>query len=88
MVASVAARSSGGPTFSGREKAVVAAIGKGESLKSIASALDVSSGTIQSYRRRAMRKLSLRSTADLIKFVAALGLCDCPCRRRSPAPLD
>lgn len=54
-----------------RERQVLAYVGMGHSLKLIAYTLGLSMGSVSGTRSRAMRKLGLRTQADLAKLFAA-----------------
>ena len=55
--------------LSARELQVLGMIGSGKSIKEISFELSVSPKTFSTYRARIIRKLNLKSTADLIKLV-------------------
>ncbi len=55
-------------TLSPREHEVLCLLGVGKSVKEIAAHVDVSPKTISTYRSRLLEKLSLSSTADLIRY--------------------
>jgi DNA-binding NarL/FixJ family response regulator len=66
-------RSNGAPgkavtSLSEREAEVVRLLAQGMSMKEIAQQLAVSPRTLETYRARAMEKLSLRSRADLVRY--------------------
>jgi len=54
--------------LSEREAEVVRLLAQGMSMKEIAQQLTVSPRTLETYRARAMEKLSLRSRADLVRY--------------------
>ena len=54
--------------LSPRESAVLGGIVNGRSHKEIAAELDVSAKSIGTYRSRVLRKLGLRTTADLVRY--------------------
>jgi DNA-binding CsgD family transcriptional regulator/PAS domain-containing protein len=56
----------GTPSF--RERQVLLLLAEGKSNKEIASALDLSTRTVESYRARIMQKLGLHSTAALVRY--------------------
>ncbi len=60
--------------LSAREREVVHLVAEGYTNKAIGDLLSVSEATIESHRRQIMRKLHLRSMADLIKFAIREGL--------------
>jgi DNA-binding NarL/FixJ family response regulator len=60
--------------LSSREREILQRIADGETTKHIASRLGVSSKTIETYRRRVMEKLHLRSVAELTKYAVREGL--------------
>ena len=51
-----------------REREVVQLIAEGKINKQIASTLDISVKTVETHRASAMRKLNLRTTADLVRY--------------------
>lgn len=55
--------------LSPRECAVLGGLVEGRSHKQIAAELDVSAKSIGTYRARVLRKLGLRTTADLVRYV-------------------
>lgn len=55
--------------LSRRELEVMRAIASGERLRDIARRLGLNDRTISTYRRRIMRKLGLRTNADIARFV-------------------
>lgn len=54
-------------SLSDREHEVLCALAAGESVSEIGARFDLSVKTISTYRRRAMQKLGLKSTADLVR---------------------
>ena len=64
------------PTLSARERAVLEAIARGLVFKDIACLLDLSVRTIETYRRRAMKKCALRSRQEVIAFAVKHGWLD------------
>lgn len=71
MAATVGLRGAAQPDaeLSDREYEVVRAIARGQSTTAIASGLGVSPKTVSTYRARALLKLNLRSSADLVRYV-------------------
>jgi DNA-binding NarL/FixJ family response regulator len=63
-----------GASLSARERAALQLIANGQTTKEIAHELKVSSKTIETYRRRIMLKLKLRSVAELTKYAVLEGL--------------
>ena len=57
-----------GSPLTARERSVVQLIAEGYSNKKIASILNLSVKTVETHRAAAHRKLSLRSTADLVRY--------------------
>jgi DNA-binding NarL/FixJ family response regulator len=51
-----------------REREVVQLLAEGNSNKAIASALDLSVKTVETHRASIMRKLQLKSFADIVRF--------------------
>lgn len=73
----------GGPTrtrgmdrieLSAREREVLRLLCAGRSLKEIGAELGLSPKTVSTYRSRALQKLGLRSTADLVRYALEHGL--------------
>ncbi|HEY1090415.1 MAG TPA: response regulator transcription factor [Burkholderiaceae bacterium] len=56
------------PILSPRESEILAALGRGESSKQIASALALSVRTVEAHRQSIKRKLDLAGQAELIKY--------------------
>jgi DNA-binding NarL/FixJ family response regulator len=61
-------------SLSKREFQVFQKLGSGKMVKTVASELGLSSKTVSTYRTRILEKLSLRSTAELIRFAVENGL--------------
>jgi DNA-binding NarL/FixJ family response regulator len=64
------------PELSHREFEVVRLLGGGRSVNDIADRLGISPKTVGTYRGRAMDKLGLDRTVDLVRFVLERGLAD------------
>lgn len=62
--------------LSAREREITALSGAGLSDVQIASRLGLTSRTIGTYRRQILRKLGLRTAAELTKYAIRNGLCD------------
>jgi len=62
--------------LSEREREVLEYIAKGYTNKETASLLHVSVKTVESYRMRLMRKLGLRTRAELVRYAARIGILD------------
>jgi two-component system response regulator NreC len=60
--------------LSDRERTVLERLAQGYTNQSIADQLDLSVKTIESYRARLLRKLGLRSRADIIRYAVEAGL--------------
>jgi DNA-binding NarL/FixJ family response regulator len=56
------------PILSPRESEILSALGRGESSKQIAKALDLSVRTVETHRQNIKRKLDLEGQAELIKY--------------------
>jgi DNA-binding NarL/FixJ family response regulator len=65
-------------SLTSREQDVLCRIASGETTKEIAFALNVSSKTVETYRRRAMEKLNCHSVAALTQYAVAKGLIELP----------
>jgi DNA-binding NarL/FixJ family response regulator len=63
----------GGPVLSNREREVLKLIAEGKSNKDVAQALFISVHTVERHRANLMRKLSLKKTADLVKYAIQKG---------------
>jgi DNA-binding NarL/FixJ family response regulator len=61
------------PLLSERESEVVRLVARGYSNKEIATKLDVSVKTVETYRYRAVEKLGLRNRADLVRYAIERG---------------
>jgi DNA-binding NarL/FixJ family response regulator len=59
--------------LSRREHAVLKGVARGLALKEIAATLDVSVRSVETYRERAMEKLSLETRAEVITYAAKRG---------------
>ena len=60
--------------LSSREREILQRVADGETTRHIAARLEVSTKTIETYRRRVMQKLRLRSVAELTKYAVREGL--------------
>jgi DNA-binding NarL/FixJ family response regulator len=60
-------------SLSERESEVIRLIARGHSSKEMAETLGISARTLETYKARAMSKLSLRTRADLIRFAERSG---------------
>jgi DNA-binding NarL/FixJ family response regulator len=56
-----------------REEGVLRLVARGYAMKDIASSLNLSVRTVETYRARAMEKATLRSRADVVRFAAECG---------------
>jgi DNA-binding NarL/FixJ family response regulator len=59
--------------LSRRERQVLFMIGQGQARKDMCRQLDVSLRTVETYRARAMEKLSLKTRADIVRYVYEQG---------------
>jgi two-component system NarL family response regulator len=62
------------PRLSRREREVLRLIAEGTRSPSIAEQLNISLGTVEVHRRNIMRKLGLRTVADLTRYAVREGL--------------
>jgi two-component system, NarL family, invasion response regulator UvrY len=62
-------RAAGASTLSNRELEVLKGIVEGEKIKEIAVRLSLSPKTVTAYRSRVLRKMGMRSNAELVHFV-------------------
>jgi len=69
-----------GPGLSEREREVLYLVGRGQTSRAIAEALEVSSRTVDSHRQKIMQKLEICNAAGLVKFAIEHGL-ESPTRR-------
>lgn len=60
--------------LSDREFEVLRCLGRGMSVKEVASMLNLSAKTVSTYRRRLLEKMGLTSNADLVRYVVEQGL--------------
>ena len=67
--------------LSEREKQVVSMLAEGQLNKQIAATLRVSLRTIETYRKRVVRKLGVASNAEIVKFALISGLLEPPVGR-------
>jgi DNA-binding NarL/FixJ family response regulator len=63
----------GSVDLSEREEQVVRLTAQGYGVKEIATRLDLSGKTVETYKARALQKLGLRSRADLVRYAAGRG---------------
>jgi two-component system response regulator NreC len=63
-------------SLSERERVVLTALARGLTYKDIAEQLGVGVRTIETYRRRVVEKLGLRSRADFLRYALELGWID------------
>ncbi|MCE9527979.1 MAG: response regulator transcription factor [Planctomycetales bacterium] len=63
-----------GDNLSLRERTVLQRLAQGHTNQSIAEQLDLSVKTIESYRARLLKKLGLKSRADLVRYAVLTGL--------------
>jgi two-component system, NarL family, response regulator NreC len=64
----------GGDNLSERERTVLERLAQGHTNQSIAEQLNLSVKTIESYRARLLKKLGLRSRADITRYAVEMGL--------------
>lgn len=63
------------PVLSPREVELVTLLASGASLKEVAKAMDVGLKTVETFRRRAARKLGARSAAQLVALAVRANIC-------------
>jgi DNA-binding CsgD family transcriptional regulator len=63
-----------GAPLSLREREILQRIANGETTKEMARHLSVSTKTVETYRRRLMEKLRIRTVAELTKYAVLQGL--------------
>jgi DNA-binding NarL/FixJ family response regulator len=77
LVAGLMAGSHGGSAaaevLSEREDEVLRRIARGDPVKQIATALDLGSRTVETYKARAMDKLGLKTRADVVRYAVGQG---------------
>jgi DNA-binding NarL/FixJ family response regulator len=62
-----------GSRLSEREAEVLRLIAEGHAVKDIAAKLAISTRTLETYRARAMEKLSLKTRADIVRYALQRG---------------
>lgn len=62
-----------GDALTDREAEVLHRVALGNSLKEVASALNISTKTVDTYKTRASRKLDLHSRSDIVRYAIASG---------------
>ena len=65
-------------TLTDRERDVLKRIAEGLSTKEIASLFDISTRTVETHRANLMRKLEVRSLAQLVRLAIREGLVEAP----------
>jgi two-component system NarL family response regulator len=60
--------------LSPRERQVLHLVAQGVRTTAIAKRLNITEGTVEAHRRNLMRKLNLRSVAELTKYAVRVGL--------------
>ncbi len=63
-------------TLTSREQEIFALLAEGHSLKHIGERLFISPKTVENHRTNIMRKLGVRSTIELIRYAAKVGIID------------
>lgn len=63
-------------TLTAREQEIFALLAEGHSLKHIGERLFISPKTVENHRTNVMRKLGVRSTIELIRYAAKVGIID------------
>jgi DNA-binding NarL/FixJ family response regulator len=63
-------------TLSERERDVLTALARGRTYKDIAEQFGVGVRTVETYRRRVVEKLGLRTRADFLRYAVELGWID------------
>ncbi len=76
MLANFLDRTTIGPLLTGRERETVRLVAEGHSNKDIATVFSVSSKTVETHRASAMRKLGVKSAAELIRYAVRNKLVD------------
>ena len=69
-----AAEPAAAPRLTAREREVVQLVAEGKSTKQIAATLHISAKTAEFHRGRVMKKLSVRGTANLVRYAIRTGL--------------
>jgi DNA-binding NarL/FixJ family response regulator len=62
------------PTLTPRQRAVVKQLADGKSMKEVADALEMTARTVAFHKYRIMRRLNIRSTAELVRFAVKTGI--------------
>ncbi len=63
-------------SLSRRERQVLELVARGHTNKEVATVLDVSVKSVETYRSRVLEKLQLKSRAELVKYAIDIGLLD------------
>jgi FixJ family two-component response regulator len=68
------AHSSGLDQLTGREREVLLGVARGRTNKEIAAELGISHRTVETHRESLMRKLQIRTVAELTRFALGAGI--------------
>lgn len=74
FLATASDRSGGGHALTLRQREVLQLLAEGRTAKEIASALNISSRTVEFHKGQIMTQLNLQTTADLIKYALTHGI--------------
>lgn len=73
-----AAPGNGAPRLSPRQRQVLRLVGEGKTMKQAAAAIGISIRTAETYKYDLMRRLGLRSSAEMVQYAIRLGLVALP----------
>jgi len=62
------------PLLTGKEREVLQLLAEGNSNQAIANSLDLSPKTVETHRKKIMKKLNLRNITDLVRYAIRMGI--------------
>ena len=62
------------PFLTGKEREVLQLLAEGNSNQAIANSLDLSPKTVETHRKKIMKKLNLRNITDLVRYAIRMGI--------------
>ena len=62
------------PVLTGKEREVLQLLAEGNSNQAIANSLDLSPKTVETHRKKIMKKLNLRNITDLVRYAIRMGI--------------
>ena len=63
-----------GPLLTGKEREVFQLLAEGNSNRAVANLLDLSPKTVETHRKKIMKKLNLRNITDLVRYAIRMGI--------------